>query len=346
MHSPTEVCYDDAREITINTIFVMADEPDNKPQEKQEADKLADNPDALSATYEAPKAEVAPTEIKRSFAERIKGVTSNFNIYLIAFLVIVFIALIITYVALNTNQGEDRTITGQELADEAFDELAQNESNVGDVNQTLTVEANAIFNGKVLVKDNLDVAGSINVGGPLTLPGITVAGTSAFEDVEVNNNLSILGSASLQGALTVNDSASITGNLSVGGELSAASITADTIDFSGDLELSRHINTGGPSPGISRGGAVGAGGTVSISGTDVSGTVTVNTGGSPSTGGLATVTFANSYTGTPRVILSPSSAAAASLNYYVTRSTTGFTVRSVNAPSASSTYIFDFIVTE
>lgn len=325
----------------------MADEPDKKTQDnKGGSSGLADNPDALNANFEAPKTDIAPTEIKKSFAERIKGVTSNFNIYLIAFLVIVFIALIITYVALNTNQSDELTITGQELTDEAFNELAQNESNVGDVNQTLTVEANAIFNGKVLVKDNLDVAGSINVGGPLTLPGITVAGTSAFEDVEVNNNLSILGSASLQGALTVNDSASINGNLSVGGEISAASITADSINFSGDLSISRHINTGGPAPGIARGGAVGAGGTVSISGTDVSGTVTINTGGGPSTGTLATVTFANAYTGTPRVVMSPTSAAAASLNYYVTRTTSGFTVHTVNAPSASSTYIFDFFVTE
>lgn len=325
----------------------MADEPEKNNQDNQGADKeLADNPDALDANYEAPKTDIQPGEIKRSFAERVKGVTSNFNIYLIAFLVIVFIALIITYVALNTNQTDDLSITGQDLTDEAFDELAQNESNVGDVNQTLTVEANAIFNGKVLVKDNLDVAGSINVGGPLTLPGITVAGTSAFEDVEVNNNLSILGNTSIQGTLTVNDNATVTGNLSIGGELSAASVTADSINFTGDLEISRHINTGGPSPGVTRGGAVGAGGTVSISGTDVSGTVTINTGGGPSTGVLATVTFANAYTGTPRVVISPTSSAAASLDYYVTRSTTGFTVRTVSAPSASSTYVFDFFVSE
>ncbi len=326
----------------------MADEPDkNKQQGASGADDgMADNPDALNANYEAPQNDIDPNEIKKTFADRVKGVTSNFNIYLIAFLVIVFIALVITYVALNSNQQDDLSITGQDLTDEAFDELAQNESNVGDVNQTLTVEANAIFNGKVLVKDNLDVAGSINVGGPLTLPGITVAGTSAFEDVEVNNNLSILGSASIQGTLNVNDNASISGNLSVGGEISASSVTADSINFSGDLQISRHVNTGGPTPGVSRGGAVGAGGTVSISGTDASGTVTINTGGGPSTGILANVSFAVSYTGTPRVIISPSNAAGSTLNYYVIRTSTGFSVRTTNTPTSSTTYVFDFWVAE
>lgn len=325
----------------------MADKPENNnEQQPAQDDGMADNPDALNSTYKAPTNDVNPAEIKRSLAERAKGLTANFNIYLIAFMVIVFIALAITYVALNTNNTEGPTITGQELTEEAFEELAQNESNVGDVNQTLTVEANAIFNGKVLVKDNLDVAGSINVGGPLTLPGITVAGTSAFEDVEVNNNLAILGNASVQGTLTVSGTTNIGGDLSVGGEFSASVITAESINFSGDLQLTRHINTGGPAPNISRGGAVGAGGTVSISGTDVSGTVTINTGGGPSTGILADVSFANSYSGTPRVIISPSSSAAASLEYFVTRTSSGFTVQTTSAPTASSTYVFDFFVSE
>ena len=324
----------------------MADEPKNDNKQQGQDDGLADNPDALNADFQAPQNDIDPVEIKRSFADRVKGVTSNFNVYLIAFLVIVFIALIITYVALNSNNQDDLAITGQELTDEAFDELAQNESNVGDVNQTLTVEANAIFNGKVLIKDNLDVAGSINVGGPLTLPGITVAGTSAFEDVEVNNNLSILGNASIQGTLTVNDNTNISGNLSVGGEISATSITADSIEFSGDLEISRHIDSGGPTPGAASGGAVGAGGTISISGNDIAGTVTINTGGSPSTGILATMNFVNAYTGTPRVVISPSNAAASTLDYYSSRSTTGFSIRTSNAPASSTTYVFDYIIVD
>lgn len=318
----------------------------NQDQDSQDNDVLAENPDALNNDYKAPDTDVEAQAIKRSFAERVKGITGNFNIYLIAFLVIVFIALVITYVALNSNANDGPTISSQELTEEAFEELAQNESNVGDTNQTLTVEANAIFNGKVLVKDNLDVAGSINVGGPLTLPGITVAGTSAFEDVEVNNNLAILGDASVQGTLTVAAGANVNGNLAVAGDISANSVTADRISFSGDLQIQRHIDTGGPTPGVTRGGAVGSGGTVSISGTDASGTVTINTGGSPSSGTLAVVTFAQSYSGTPRVVITPTSAAGSNLDYYVSRTSSGFEIRSTSAPSSSSTYLFDFWVAE
>ena len=70
----------------------MADEPNQNTQQNTEVD----NPDALNADYVAPQESVAPDAIKKSFAERIKGLTSNFNIYLIAFLIIVFIALVIT----------------------------------------------------------------------------------------------------------------------------------------------------------------------------------------------------------------------------------------------------------
>lgn len=318
----------------------------NDQDAPDQEDNLADNPDALNTDYKAPETDISANEIKRSFADRVKGFTSNFNIYLIAFLVIVFIALVITYVALNSKKNNGPSITSQELSEDAFKELAQNEANVGDTNQTLTVEANAIFNGKVLVKDNLDVAGSINVGGPLTLPGITVAGTSSFEDVEVSNNLSILGDASIQGALTVTNGANINGNLAVAGSISASSVTADTIAFSGDLQIQRHLDTGGPTPGVSRGGAVGAGGTVSISGTDASGTVTINTGGGPSSGTLAVINFSQSYGGTPRVVISPTSAAAASLDYYISRSPSGFEIRATSAPSGSSTYLFDYWVAE
>ena len=322
------------------------DQPAQDEPAVQAPEELTDNPDALNSDYKEPNTDLDATKVKRSFAERVKGLTNNFNIYLMAFLVIVFIALVITYVALNSNNDDGPSISSQELTEEAFEELAQNESNVGETNQTLTVEANAIFNGKVLVKDNLDVAGSVNIGGPLTLPGITVAGNSAFEDVEVNNNLAILGDASVQGALTVGAGANINGNVAVAGEISATSVIADTISFDGDLRIQRHLDTGGPAPSVTRGGAVGSGGTVSISGTDASGTVTINTGGSPSSGTLAIVTFAQSYTGTPRVVITPTSAAGSNLDYYVSRTSSSFEIRATSAPSGSSTYLFDFWVAE
>ena len=49
------------------------------------------------------------------------------------------------------------------------------------------------------MRDSLDVAGTIRVGGALSLPGITVSGTSAFENVQVASNLSIAGNAAVTG---------------------------------------------------------------------------------------------------------------------------------------------------
>lgn len=310
---------------------------------EQDAQQNVDNPDRIDPEIE--KKRQAQEALKQPFFKKIAGLIKGVNIYLVGFIVIFAIAIIVIFVALQSEDGGP-SITGQDLTQEQIDELLQQDSQVGDVSQTLTVEANAIFNGKVLVKDNLDVAGSINVGGPLTLPGITVAGTSAFDNVEVSNNLSILGNSSIQGTLTVNSSLSVSGDGTFGGTLSADTLNVTDLSFSGDLVLSRHIDTGGPNPGISPGGSVGAGGTASLSGTDTSGTVTINTGGGPATGTLANINFANGYNETPQVIISPVGSSGATLEYYVTRTTSGFTIRSANTPSGSTTYVFDYWVAE
>jgi cytoskeletal protein CcmA (bactofilin family) len=328
------------------------DEKDTKPDKQADEnldakatdkDGTIDNPDELDPNSE--RAKKAQAALTQGPVKRVVGLIKSVNIYLIGFIVIFVIALVVIYVALSA-EDTGPTITGQDLTQDQLDELINQESNVGDVSQTLTVEANAIFNGKVLVKDNLDVAGSINVGGPLTLPGITVAGTSAFDNVEVSSDLAVLGSSSIQGTLVVSSALTVNGDASIGGDLSANSITVSNLSFSGDLQLSRHIDTGGPSPNISSGGSVGAGGTVSLSGTDTSGTVTINTGGGPSSGTLATITFSRNFNSTPQVVITPVGASGSTINYYVTRTTTGFTVRSQDNPNASTTYVFDYWIAE
>ena len=279
----------------------------------------------------------------------IKRITHNLNPYMILMVVIVISGILIIFVANRVNNQDDPAtlvIEGHDLDQEAIDQLISGESNVGTIDQTLTVAANAIFEGKILVKGSLDVAGSINVGGPLSLPGITVSGESEFEDVNVTNNLSILGSVSVQGTLTVQGALNVNNDLSVAGTISANEISADKVEFTGDLQLTRHIDTGGGTPAITRGGSVGAGGTVSISGNDVSGTVTINTGGSPSSGILASITFRSAYNTTPNVQITPANAASGGLNYYVTRSSTTFNVGNSGAPAASTTYMFDYFIVE
>ncbi len=327
--------------------------PEDKDKESEALEKSPNSKDAAdSSSLEQPAGTVpsAPKEKKKKKAKKVpfvKRLTSGSNLYLIAFAVIMVLAGFVTWVAIRQDSADTTiSVTGDELTDEIIDELTANESNIGDVTQTLTVEANAIFNGKILVKDNLDVAGSINVGGPLTLPGITVSGSSTFDDVEVGNNLSILGNASVQGTLSVQNGLTVNGDGTFTGLVSAGRISADELEILGDLVVTRHIDSGGASPSISGGAALGSGGTASVSGTDTAGTVTLNTGGGPSTGIMATITFNRSFTGTPHVVISAIDANGAVLDVYVTRTSSTFVVRAASAPSASTTYTFDYIVIE
>ena len=287
--------------------------------------------------------------IKTSWRERAIRKLGSINPYLVLFILVLIVGLLIAFISNRLNNQADPaslTFEGSELDQEAIDELLQAEQNIGNVDQTLTVAANAIFNGKILVKSDLDVAGSIRVGGPLNLPGITVSGTSEFDDVNIANNLSILGSTSIQQGLTVEGGVNFSQNLSVGGTISASQISADIIEFSGDLILTGHIDTGGGTPSRSNGTALGSGGTVSISGNDIAGTVTINTGGSAPAGFFVRINFVNAYNSTPSVIISPANSNAGSLEYYTQRDTSGFRIGTASNPADSTTFIFDYFVIE
>lgn len=284
-----------------------------------------------------------------SWREKVIRRMGGFNPYLVLFILVLFTGLLVAFIAnrLNTqNNPASLTFEGSELDQEALDELLASEQNIGTVDQTLTVAANAIFEGKILVKSDLDVAGSIRVGGPLNLPGITVAGTSDFEDVNVSNNLTVVGSTSIQQSLTVQGGANISGNVSVGGTVSASLISADEVEFTGDLNLTRHIDTGGGTPQLVKGSALGSGGTASISGNDIAGTITINTGGGPPAGIFATINFRNGYNSTPHVQITPVGSAAGGIDYYVERSTSNFRIGTASAPPASTTMRFDYFIVE
>ena len=287
--------------------------------------------------------------IKTSWRERAIRKLGSINPYLVLFILVLIVGLLIAFISNRLNNQADPaslTFEGSELDQEAINELLQAEQNIGSVDQTLTVAANAIFNGKILVKSDLDVAGSIRVGGPLNLPGITVSGTSEFDDVNIANNLSILGSTSIQQGLTVEGGVNFSQNLSVGGTISASQISADIIEFSGDLILTGHIDTGGGTPSRSNGTALGSGGTVSISGNDIAGTITINTGGSAPAGFFVRINFVNAYNSTPSVIISPANSNAGSLEYYTQRDTSGFRIGTASNPADSTTFIFDYFVIE
>ncbi len=270
----------------------------------------------------------------------------RFNIYLLLFLLTLVIAIGVTVILFLKDRSvaikNKESIDVQTLSQDSQKQLSNTSVNIGTSSQVLNVASNSIFAGNVLIRSNLEVAGGMKVGGDLQLPGITVSGSSKFGQLQTNDL--VAGTGIFQGPLIARKGLSINGNATVDGALSASSLSANTLTLNGDLNLTHHITAGGPTPGISRGTALGAGGTVSLGGSDTSGSVTINTGGGPNAGCFANVTFTQRFNGTPHVVISPVGSGAAGLNYYVNRSTTEFSICTTNPAPGNQTFGFDYMI--
>ncbi len=154
-------------------------------------------------------------------------------------------------------------IKTEPLSQEALDQLRQTDVKVGDPKQILSVESNAIFAGKVLIRDSLEVAGEIKAGAPLNVPGITVSGNTTLGQVQANQ-LQVAGNTTIQGQLAVQNNLTVTGSGTFGGVLTAASLNIQNLQINGDLQFSGHLDAGGGTPGKSDGSALGGGGTSSV----------------------------------------------------------------------------------
>lgn len=276
----------------------------------------------------------------------IKGLAGRLNVYLLLFVFIILVAGVVTFVSYqrskDANKKDNQTVSTTPLSEEDLEKLRQTDVKVGDPKQVLSVESNAIFAGKVLIRDSLEVAGQIKVGGPLNLPGISVSGSSLFDQVQINN-LQISGNATVQGQLNVQGAASISGGLTVGGTISAARLNIEVLTINQDIQLTRHIDSGGGNPGKTDGSALGAGGTGSVSGTDTAGTINLNTGGGTVAGCFITITFTQRFNA-PHVVVTPVGSAAGSLNYYINRGPTNFSLCTNNAAPVGQNFAFDYVV--
>jgi len=294
---------------------------------------------------ESPKP-IKPPKQKINIGSWMKLIKERVNIYLALLVIVLLLLGGFTYFAISRNKDNDKLsdFTNQNLTEEDLENLAGSDTSVGDPKQTLTVESNAIFTGGVLVRGNLDVAGTIKVGGAISLPGLNVGGSTNLDQVAVKT-LTVANDASVQGKLTIQNSLSVTGSASFSGPISAPQITIDNLQINKDLQLNRHIDAGGGTLGRTNGGALGGGGSASVSGTDTAGSVTINTGGGAPSGCFVTVTFAAVFNATPHVVISPTTSVAATLDYYATRTTTGFSICTASDPPDNTSGIgFDFIV--
>lgn len=331
----------------------------NQPEETKDDSNEIESLESQTTVVTEGDASAAPTNTdttdtpdsdkdkkKKKKRSPIKGLAGKFNIYLLGFMLVVLLAAIVSFVSYQKSKQaekkENNAVSTEPLSEEDLEKLRQTDVKVGDPKQILSVESNAIFAGKVLIRDSLEVAGQIKVGGPLSLPGISVSGTSNFDQVSINN-LQISGSATVQGQLNVQSNLGVSGNVTIGGTLSAARLNIETIAINNDLLINRHIDAGGGTPGKSDGSALGAGGTSSVSGTDTAGTVNINTGGGTVAGCFVTVTFTQRFNSVPHVVVTPIGSAAGSLNYYINRSGTNFSICTNNPAPVGQNIAFDYI---
>jgi len=297
--------------------------------------------DATSSSGRAPAPPPEPPK-PHGLMARLK----RFNLYILLFIFLLVVAGGIVTIAYfqSKKAATTSTLKTQQLTQQTLQQVANSDATIGNSQQVLNVESSAVFAGKVLVREDLEVAGSLQIGGTVALNDLTVSGTSQLGQVQVNKNLSVAGDTGIQGAATIAKSLQVSGTGSFSGALTAPQITTSNLQLNSDLVLTHHIIAGGGTPGRSTGPALGSGGTASVSGSDTSGSVSINTGSSPAVGCFITVNFTSKYNTTPHILITPIGSGAGGLAYYVNRSTTSFSICDATAPPSGTSFGFDYFV--
>ncbi|MCA9334819.1 hypothetical protein KC953_01610 [Candidatus Saccharibacteria bacterium] len=340
-------------------------EPDKKDTPSPEAEKQDQTQgqqeapaDALSRTPEDLEEEKAkqatadntqdnPDEKKLS---PIKKLFRKINLYILIFSLILVIVGAVTIVNFLNSQkpAPEPDITNQSLTADALKQLSNSDATVGNTSQTLTIQGNAIIAGQTLLRGALNVAGNIQAGGSITAPSITISGTSNLGTTQIDN-LQVAQNTAVQGTTTLRD-LNVAGTSSFSGAVTASQITVTKLILNGNsiLQVPNHIAFTGPSPGRSfiGSGILGSGGSVSLNGSDTTGTINLNSGNNPiGSGCIVQVTFQKAFTNQPHVLISPVNSAAGKLDYYVERDSTKFTLCTSTSVEANQVFAFDYFVT-
>jgi len=310
--------------------------------------------DALSRSTEDLKAsgvelddKSLPDEIAQKKLSPIRRFFRVVNVYLLVFILLVVVAVAVMVVAwINAENKKPITIADGNLTQDQLKGLANSDATIGNSAQTLTIQGNAIINGETLMRRNLAIAGDIQVGGTFKIQNMTVAGLSNLGSAQINS-LQVASSTVLQGTTTA-DSLTVNGAADFNGSVRIGNLTVSKITLSGNgvLEIPNHTSFTGATPSRTiNTAALGNGGSISLSGSDAAGSINISTGNNTNAGCFATITFNQRYANIPHVVVSPISAAASSLQYYVTRTNNNFQICTANAAPTYSTFGFDYFVT-
>jgi len=132
----------------------------------------------------------------------------------------------------------------------------------------------------------------------------------------------------------------VTGNATIGGDL-----TVRGIANIGTLKLSGHIITSGTAPQITTQPAAGVNASVTISGNDTAGVITVVAGDNAAAGDLAKIVFNKAFGAAPEVFLTPVGKDSAGLPVYIDGAAPdGFMLGTTAAPQPGKTYTYNYHV--
>ena len=280
----------------------------------------------------------------------IKAFIKKVNIYLLGFILLVVLAGFIAAISFFNSKKTPPApnIVNQNLTQDQLKQLSNSNSTIGDTGQTLTIQGSAIITGQALVRGDLNVAGSIKLGGDMAVQNFSAAGTSNLAATQIQS-LQVAEGSTLKGPVTVQNDLTVGGAASFNKPITANRLTVTTLILSGNavLQVPNHIAFTGASPRrqSTDSSALGSGGSASINGSDTTGTVNVNTGGGTGRGCFVTVSFNRPFTSTPHVLITPIGEAAGQTDYYVTRSTSGFSICTHNAAPTHANFAFDYFIT-
>jgi len=312
----------------------------NEELGQEAASETAINADGSTATSGKPTKKVNP----------LKRFLKRFNVYLLLFLLVVLIGVVVSVVSYLNSKKTPKTPTAntQTLSADTLRQLANSDATIGDSGQTLTIQGNAVFSGQVLVRSDLNVAGTIKLGTQLSIPDLTVSNNSNLNTTQTNT-LQVAQGSTFQGTVTIQHDLNVGGAAAFSSTVTIGQLTVTNLTMAGNAQLTvpNHIAFTGASPGRQFFPSVtGAGGSASINGSDTTGTINVNTGSGPTAGCFMTITFNRPFTKTPHVLVSPVNIGAGQTEYYVNRSTTQFSICTANAPPANSVMAYDYFITD
>lgn len=245
-----------------------------------------------------------------------------------------------------------------------LDKLGVNRSSADNAGIKLIVNPDAQFNGKLLVNGDFTLAGQLKLNGKISaaaasfttleagktsLTDLNINGDGSVTNFNVRTDLTVAGTSRLEGPTVISslltaNNVTVTGNLTVSGTMAVSNFHTSSLIVDSTILVGGHVITQGQQPSLVKGSlaVLGTNGTANMSGNDASGTVGIGVGVGATSGGIvASVTFRNTYSNIPHVVITAVGPGVTGV--YVNRSATGFSI-GINNTLAAGGYAFDYIV--